>query len=465
MRNLFKYGGIAASVVLIAFGAASIGLGAWGINNVRDNLKPPDTAGGRAVRRAGRRVRPARRRRRRSGDLRGRRGGRRLGRDDRLHLRQLVHRPDRHGLVRAGRRAPCARSAKRNAKCRSSAGRPGGRRDDHRRGRCSSPTSSSGCSKTRRRSSPAACWPRSIAISTDCCRRSRRRSSVTTASASTRGRRPVTRAASRSRSRRSGALFFDFYGETLFRTDMGIERGALGSLLDHTGPDRRRASAMPRASSARTAATHVLNRNVGREPRRSVGAAWATARSRCSTATATSRSSRAWRSRGGIPVFFRPTRNRFGIIGPIAPDAARAGGDRRRDRRASARAAGGESAPGLRRRHQLHLRRHVLRRRGRAGPARRERRPDSLRRGLVRLRAVQPALRGPLRHARRPGRPPTDGPTVFATQSTHKLLAALSQASFIHVRDGRGAIDHAPLQRGLRPAGHDLAALFAHRGQ
>ena len=39
MRNLFKYGGIAASVVLIAFGAASIGLGAWGINNVRDNLK------------------------------------------------------------------------------------------------------------------------------------------------------------------------------------------------------------------------------------------------------------------------------------------------------------------------------------------------------------------------------------------------------------------------------------------
>ena len=39
MTNLFKYGGIAASVVLIAFGAVSIGLGAWGINNVRDNLK------------------------------------------------------------------------------------------------------------------------------------------------------------------------------------------------------------------------------------------------------------------------------------------------------------------------------------------------------------------------------------------------------------------------------------------
>ena len=37
---------------------------------------------------------------------------------------------------------------------------------------------------------------------------------------------------------------------------------------------------------------------------------------------------------------------------------------------------------------------------------------------------------------------PKDGPTVFATQSTHKLLAALSQATFIHVREGRAAIPH-----------------------
>ena len=37
---------------------------------------------------------------------------------------------------------------------------------------------------------------------------------------------------------------------------------------------------------------------------------------------------------------------------------------------------------------------------------------------------------------------PRDGPTVYATQSTHKLLAALSQATFIHVREGRAAIPH-----------------------
>src|SRR5260370_42487141 len=37
---------------------------------------------------------------------------------------------------------------------------------------------------------------------------------------------------------------------------------------------------------------------------------------------------------------------------------------------------------------------------------------------------------------------PADGPTVFSTQSSHKLLAALSQASFIHVREGRRKVPH-----------------------
>ncbi len=34
----------------------------------------------------------------------------------------------------------------------------------------------------------------------------------------------------------AGRAFFDFLGENSFRIDMGIERGVLGSLLDHTGP-------------------------------------------------------------------------------------------------------------------------------------------------------------------------------------------------------------------------------------
>ena len=45
------------------------------------------------------------------------------------------------------------------------------------------------------------------------------------------------------------------------------------------------------------------------------------------------------------------------------------------------------------------------------------------------------------RHAMHKGSRSADGPTTFATQSTHKLLAALSQASYIHVRNGRRPID------------------------
>jgi arginine/lysine/ornithine decarboxylase len=38
---------------------------------------------------------------------------------------------------------------------------------------------------------------------------------------------------------------------------------------------------------------------------------------------------------------------------------------------------------------------------------------------------------------------PRDKPTIFTTTSTHKLLAALSQASLISVRDGRKPVEHA----------------------
>jgi hypothetical protein len=44
-RKLFEYGGIAASIILIAFGAGSIGLGAWGFNEVRDNLARENIVG------------------------------------------------------------------------------------------------------------------------------------------------------------------------------------------------------------------------------------------------------------------------------------------------------------------------------------------------------------------------------------------------------------------------------------
>src|SRR5208337_2726014 len=53
------------------------------------------------------------------------------------------------------------------------------------------------------------------------------------------------------------------------------------------------------------------------------------------------------------------------------------------------------------------------------------------------------------RFAMRDGASDARGPTVFATQSTHKLLAALSQASMVHVRNGRIPIEHSRFNEGF----------------
>lgn len=44
-RKFFEYGGIIASVMLIAFGAGAIGIGAWGISTVRDSLARENIVG------------------------------------------------------------------------------------------------------------------------------------------------------------------------------------------------------------------------------------------------------------------------------------------------------------------------------------------------------------------------------------------------------------------------------------
>jgi hypothetical protein len=44
-RKVFEYGGIAASVMLVAFGIGSIGIGIAGVNEVRDNLARENIVG------------------------------------------------------------------------------------------------------------------------------------------------------------------------------------------------------------------------------------------------------------------------------------------------------------------------------------------------------------------------------------------------------------------------------------
>ena len=146
---------------------------------------------------------------------------------------------------------------------------------------------------------------------------------------------------------------------------------------------------------------------------------------------------------GGIPVFLMPTRNRYGIIGPIPPEQLEPKAIAKSIAANPLAKAAGAQARRLFGAHELHVRRHVLRRGRRRGAARARASIASIstKRGTA-TRGSIPCIAIAMRcGATRPTHP-KDGPTVFATHSTHKLLAALSQTSFIHIRDGRGAIDH-----------------------
>ena len=237
-----------------------------------------------------------------------------------------------------------------------------------------------------------------------------------------------------------GRIFFDYFGENLLRSDLSISVGSLGSLLDHTGPDRR-AREVRRARVRR--APHVLRdeRHVDVEPRDLHGGRGP-------------RSDRAVRPQ--LPQVDRAQPRDDGRH----PDLSRAAAQSLRDHRSDS-----AGAPDARRRS-----------RPRSRPTRSCRRASTTRAvysvvtnstydGLCyNARRVEELLDpsvdrihfdeawyayarfNPLyrdRHAMHGDPKDHKGPTVFATHSTHKLLAALSQASFLHIRDGRSPIPHA----------------------
>ena len=89
-----------------------------------------------------------------------------------------------------------------------------------------------------------------------------------------------------------GRIFFDYFGENLLRSDLSISVGALGSLLDHTGPIGEHENTRPGSSgpTAPIASPTARPCPTGSSswPR------WDGTRSRSATGTATSRSSTAW---------------------------------------------------------------------------------------------------------------------------------------------------------------------------
>jgi arginine decarboxylase len=236
----------------------------------------------------------------------------------------------------------------------------------------------------------------------------------------------------------AGRAFFDFLGENIFRIDMGIERGALGSLLDHTGPVAESEKYAARVFGAHRSYSGVVGTSGSN---RSIMQACMKADDLVILDRNCHKSiEQGLMLTGARPVYLVPTRNRYGIIGPIAPSEM----DPKTIR---AKAKAGTLTKNVAGQKPVYavvtnstydgLCYNSARVEALLGKSSDRVHMDEAWYGYARFNPMYEnhfAMRGdPAQHK---------GPTVFATHSTHKLLAAFSQASYIHVRDGRGAIDH-----------------------
>ena len=235
-----------------------------------------------------------------------------------------------------------------------------------------------------------------------------------------------------------GRVFFDYFGENVLRSDISISVGSLGSLLDHTGPIGAHEKYAARVFGAHrtycvTNGTSMSNRvifmaAVGRDQ-------VALCDRNCHKSI-----EHSLVMTGGIPNYLVPLRNRYGIIGPIPPSRLKK----------EAIKASIKANPLVTKGIGTRAVYSVVTNSTYDGLCYNARRVEELLDPSVdrihfdeawyAYARFNPIYRD--RHAMHGDPRDHKGPTVFATHSTHKLLAALSQASFLHIRDGRGAIPH-----------------------
>ncbi|MFI9815169.1 Orn/Lys/Arg family decarboxylase [Saccharothrix variisporea] len=239
-----------------------------------------------------------------------------------------------------------------------------------------------------------------------------------------------------------GRAFFDYYGERLFRTDLSISVAELGSLFEHSGPigDAERNAARIFGADL----TYFVLHGDSTADRIACHAGIATDELVLVDRNCHKAIYHGLTITGGRPVYLVPTRNGYGLMGPIPPHALTAPAVAEQVRRSpfAAGAVGsdpvyavitnstydglcydavrvaellGETVPRLHldeawfayaRFNPLYARRYGMS----VGP---EVLSDDVR------------------------------PTVFSTQSTHKLLAAMSQSSMVHVKNSpRSPVEH-----------------------
>lgn len=237
-----------------------------------------------------------------------------------------------------------------------------------------------------------------------------------------------------------GRAFFNYFGEKLLRSDLSISVGDLGSLLDHSGPiGKGEAYAAKVFGADRT--YYVTN---GSSTSNRVILMASVTRNQIALCDRNCHKSveHAMTISGAIPVYLIPSRNHYGLIGPIPPESL----DAKAIKKDISQNALTKSIKDKTPVHAIitnstydGLCYNVRRVSELLGQSVDRLHFDEAWYGYARFNPIYKdrfAMYGEAQDYDK------KGPTIFSTQSTHKLLAALSQASMIHVRDGRNPIQH-----------------------
>lgn len=238
----------------------------------------------------------------------------------------------------------------------------------------------------------------------------------------------------------AGRAFFEFFGEELLRSDLSISVGELGSLLDHSGPIGDSEKYLARVFGSHRS-YHVTNGSS--TSNRVILMASVTRGQVCLCDRNCHKSAEhAMTMSGACPTYLMPSRNMYGIIGPIMPENLKPESIKK-SIQDNALVKDNNAKP-------VHA---IVTNSTYDGLCYKVSRVEELLGQSVDRLHFDEAWYGyarfnPMyreRHAMHGDAADHDAskPTVFCTQSTHKLLAALSQASMIHIRDGRNPIPHA----------------------
>lgn len=238
----------------------------------------------------------------------------------------------------------------------------------------------------------------------------------------------------------AGRAFYEFFGENMLRSDLSISVDELGSLLDHSGPIGQGERYAAKVFGAHR--TYYVTNGSSTSNRVILMASVTRDQIALCDRNCHKSAEHAMTLSGAIPTYLVPTRNRFGIIGPILPQTLSADHVKAAIARNPLVTSRIDPTP-------VHaiitnstydgLTYNVSRVEELLGQSVDRLHFDEAWYGYARF---NPLYRDRFAMHGSPDDHDASKPTVFATQSTHKLLAALSQASMIHVRNGRNPISH-----------------------